>query len=115
MRALPASLLGGECLGQGACCQRPPAREECLRKIIAWTPKLPSTTCVTPRSTATDRSDIGASSVRTLRCHLEAPSLRNASRIAMLPPKYPGGIELTTSASLGATATTPKCGRTGIL
>src|SRR3954471_15645569 len=35
-------------------------------------------------------------------------------QLSMFPPKYPGGMESTTSASFGATPMTPKWGRIGI-
>src|SRR5712692_8908103 len=34
--------------------------------MMAWTPQLPSTTCVTPKSTATDISEIASSSLREI-------------------------------------------------
>src|SRR5439155_13926245 len=53
----------------------------CLR-ITACTPQLPSTTCVTPKSTATDISEMASSSLRPRVVIRKWRILRNASRIA---------------------------------
>src|SRR6516162_3168501 len=49
---------------------------------IAWTPQLASTTWVTPKSTATDISEIASSSESPLVVIRKCRILRNASRIA---------------------------------
>ena len=43
--------------------------------MTACTPQLPSTTWVTPKSTATDISEIASSSLKPLRGHEEVPHL----------------------------------------
>src|SRR5262249_2133567 len=53
----------------------------CLR-MTACTPQLPSTTCVTPKSTATDISEMASSSLRPRVVIRKWRILRNASRIA---------------------------------
>src|SRR5665647_814954 len=49
---------------------------------IACTPQLPSTTCVTPKSTATDMSDTASSSLRCCVFIRKCRILWNASRKA---------------------------------
>ena len=50
--------------------------------MIAWMPQLPSTTCVTPKSTPMDMSEIASSSVSPLVVIRKIRILRNASRSA---------------------------------
>src|SRR5271157_1280061 len=50
--------------------------------MMAWTPQLPSTTWVTPKSTASYISEIASSSVRPLVAIRKDRILRNASLMA---------------------------------
>jgi hypothetical protein len=50
--------------------------------ITACTPQLPSTTCVTPKSAATDISEIASSSLRLCVVIKKCRGFRNASRSA---------------------------------
>ena len=47
--------------------------------MMAWMPQLPSTTCVTPKSTATELSEIASSSVNPLVVIKNLRILRKAS------------------------------------
>jgi len=63
-----------------ASCRYPPAKM--LFLMMAWTPQLPSTTCVIPKSTATDIREIASSSVRPLVVMRKFRIFRKASFIA---------------------------------
>src|SRR3712207_805151 len=51
-------------------------------RMTAWTPQLPSTTCVIPKSTAIDISEIASSSDKPFVVIRKCRILRNASRMA---------------------------------
>jgi hypothetical protein len=50
--------------------------------MMAWTPRLPSTTWMMPKSTSTERSEIAASSLSPQPVIISRRALQKASRIA---------------------------------